>query len=180
VEVNHFFNLKDYIKYYESNIDRDLRYKLKISIKNDLVFSKANNIDEYRSAFEVILINKKCKNRSQSMSFDQLLEMVKLIDVDFFIVYYKGCPVASSIIYNCTPKIAQMIYWGDIPEYSKYYPMNFQAWNIFRFYNEKRFNIVDLGTSMLDHELNEGLSYFKENLGCIVSAKFTFFKDLMI
>jgi hypothetical protein len=178
-ELGHYFDIKDYTKFYENIIDKDLRYKIRTAVKNNLLLVKANTIDEYRLAYEILLINKKSKSRSVSLDFNNLLEMTKLVGVDFFIVFYKDNAVASAIIYNNTPKISQIIHWGDLPDFSKYYPMNFLAWNVFRFYYEKKYDIIDLGTSMSECEPNYGLCNFKESIGCTTSMKFTFSKNLI-
>ena len=178
LSVNHHFNSSDFHKYGEGKMGKDIRYNLKYAQRSGLVFRRANNPDEFRLAYDVITINKESKNRPQSMTIDQLLDMTKIAEVDFLMVLKDELPVASAIIYNHTPEAAQVIYWGDIPEFSKYYPMNFLAYNIFRFYYEKKTAVIDLGTSMLGTELNVGLINFKDNIGAVTSVKFSYSKDL--
>jgi hypothetical protein len=178
-EVEHYFLVKEYTKFGEDSADKDLRYKIRTAIKNNLALVKANTINEYRLAYEILVINKKSKNRSVSLGFDNLLEMTKLVEVDFFLVFYQSIAIASAVVYNNTPKISQIIHWGDIPEYSRYYPMNFLAWKIFLYYYEKQYDVVDLGTAMSGCEPNYGLCNFKESIGCTASLKFTFIKNLI-
>ncbi|MBN1598673.1 MAG: hypothetical protein JW894_10290 [Bacteroidales bacterium] len=178
LSVNHHFNTCDYNRYSEGRMGKDVRYNIKYALKSGLVFKPAEDPDDFSRAYDVIEINKKSKNRPQSMTFDQIMDMTKITEVDFLMVMKDDLPVASAIIYNHSPEIAQVIYWGDIPEFSRYYPMNFLAFNIFRFYYEKGTSVIDLGTSMLGNEPNVGLINFKDNIGAITSLKFSFCKQI--
>jgi len=179
IAVNHYFKSIDITKYDQGKIEKDLRYKLNSAAKAGLIIRKGESIEDFRMAYEIIYLNKSSRNRVLSMNFDQLLDMFKSFDVDSFVVYRGNDPVASAIIYIHSPGIAQIIYWGNIPETYGFYPMNFLSANIFRFYCSRNFEIIDLGTSMLGNELNEGLINFKESIGATTSFKFSFSKDII-
>jgi lipid II:glycine glycyltransferase (peptidoglycan interpeptide bridge formation enzyme) len=68
----------------------------------------------------------------------------------------------------------QVIYWGDIPEFSKYKTMNFLSFNIFEHYKKSGLKIVDIGPSTENSIPNYGLCEFKESIGCSIAAKVTF------
>ncbi|OQB59509.1 MAG: hypothetical protein BWX96_02723 [Bacteroidetes bacterium ADurb.Bin145] len=178
--VNHHLLTSDIRNYEEGSIDKDIRYSLKTAEKYGLVFKRAENKDEMELAYKVIEINKKSKNRPQSMTFDQLDEMRELISIDFLLVFREGDPLASAIVYNHPADIAQVIYWGAVPDSSRYYPMNFLVYQMLRFYYGKGIHIIDLGTSMLGNDLNTGLIKFKDSIGATTSVKLSFQRNLIL
>jgi len=177
--VNHHLFTSDIRNYEEGRIDKNLRYSLKTADKYSLVFKRVENRDEMKLAFDVIEINKKSKNRPQSMTFDQITEMHELINIDFLLVLKEQIPVASAIVYNHSGDIAQVIHWGAVPDSSRYYPMNFLVYSMLRFYNGKGINIIDLGTSMIGNDLNTGLIKFKDSIGGTTSVKLSFYRNFM-
>jgi hypothetical protein len=177
--VNHHLFTSDIRNYDEGRIDKDIRYSLKTAEKYKLIFKKAENPDEMKLAVNVIEINKKSKNRPQSMTFDQITEMMELISIDFFLIFREEDPLASAIVYNHPTNIAQVIYWGAVPDSSRYYPMNFLVYQMLRFYNRKGIHIIDLGTSMIGNDLNTGLIKFKDSIGATTSVKLSFQRKLI-
>lgn len=179
MSVNHHLYTSDLKKYDSGEIAKEIRYSIRTAIKHDLVFKLADNEEEMSLAFEVIEINKKSKNRSQSMTFEQVLEMRKIIGIDFLLIYKDEKPLASAVIYNHNPVISQVIYWGALPDTSQYYPMNFLAYNILKYYAGRNTTIVDLGTSMIGDEFHTGLINFKDSIGAKASVKLSFSKNLL-
>jgi hypothetical protein len=178
VDDNHFFCTKDFLNYENGTIKKGVKYNLKVANKLGLFFKKSSSIYDYRIAFDIIKKNKESKDRPLLMTFEQLREMKDLVDIDYFLVYYKDQPIASSIVYIYSPRIVQIIYWGDLPSFNCCYAMNYLAMNIFRFYSEGGFEVIDLGNSSKNSEPNFGLSNFKEIIGCTATIKFTFIKTL--
>lgn len=179
LSVNHHLNTSDFRKYDEGRIEKDLRYSIKTADKYRLVFKRAERDEDIKLVYNVIEINKKSKNRPQSMTFDQLTEMRELINIDFLLVFKEESPLASAVVYNHSNDIAQVIYWGAVPDSSRYYPMNFLVYRMLEFYFKKGFKIIDVGTSMLGSHLNTGLIRFKDSIGATTSAKLSFNRNLM-
>lgn len=177
VDDNHFFIRKDYIKYENNTIGKGIRYNLKIAHNNGLLFKKAGNIDEKRLVYDIIKQNKETKNRQLSMTFEEILDMERLVKVDYLLVFFEGQAICSSIVYIYFSGIVQVIHWGDLPGFKNYYPMNFLAMNLFRLYTEDGFEFIDLGSSSKNSVPNYGLSNFKESIGCSTTLKFTFTKQ---
>lgn len=176
IDDNHHYYLKDFVHYENGTIRKGVRYNLKVAARNGLFFKKISNIEDKKTAYNVIKINKESKNRPLWMTFEQLLEMESLVEVDYYLVYHGDQAIASVVVYVYSPRIVQIIYWGDLPGFSCYYPMNFLAMNIFRVYMDGGFEIIDLGNSSENSEPNFGLSNFKERIGCTATTKFTFLK----
>jgi hypothetical protein len=178
-EIDHYYYLKDYVKYEDDSMGKDMRYKIHKAVKNNLIFRKASTIEEIRAAYDIISVNKSIKKYDQSIPFEELIEISKQIEVETFLIFHGTVPIASAILYNLTPKISQIIYWGNLPVFSGLYPMNYLAWNLFKYYYKKNYDLIDLGTSMEGNEVNLGLCNFKESLGCTSSLKYTFTKKLV-
>jgi hypothetical protein len=178
VDDNHFFYSDDFVKYEEGAVKKGVKYNLKVAERSGLSLKKAGTFQEFSTAYDIIASNKESKGRPLRMTFRQLEEMQKLVDVDYFLVYCNDLPIASAIIYVYSPKIAHIIYWGDMPGNSCYYPMNYLARGVFKYYRDKGIETIDLGTSSENGEPNLGLSNFKEIIGCTASTKFTFIKTL--
>lgn len=176
VEYNQHFELRNFNNYFE-RIDSKVRNKLKNVLKDGkLRFSllNASSLDDVSRFYNVIKINHMQKNRPLHMSLHNILETIKIIPADFFMVTdEKGNDIASALIFHTSKKIFQVVYWGDIPDYSNYNAMNFLAYNIFQHYYHKGLEILDIGISTEYGVPNVGLCEFKENIGCISTSRFT-------
>lgn len=73
----------------------------------------------------------------------------------------------------------QVIYWGDIGEYEMKRPMNYLAYKVYEFYANKGIEVLDIGPSTEEGAPNYGLCDFKESIGCEVSMKYSYCKNLM-
>jgi hypothetical protein len=51
--------------------------------------------------------------------------------------------IGSAIVYQISPMIVQIIYWGDLPDHSKCRTMNFLAWNVFKYYTDNNANDIN-------------------------------------
>jgi len=175
---NHVFYTKNYINYEKGTIKKGVRHNVRAASKAGLTFRKAESIKEYKIIYDVIKTNKEVKNRKMGLTLEQIQEMNFLVDIDYFLISLEEKALASAIVYKYSSGIVQIIYWGDLPGYNSYYPMNFLAMNIFRYYYENQVDIIDLGNSSNFSEPNFGLSNFKESIGCTTTIKFTFIKKM--
>jgi hypothetical protein len=57
--------------------------------------------------------------------------------------------------------------------------MNFLSYKIFEFYKKTGIRIVDIGPSTENSVPNHGLCEFKESIGCDISTKFTYRKEIV-
>jgi hypothetical protein len=177
IDINQYYSTSDFIQYETNTINKEIRYKLRAAEKAGLTFQNEIEVEGIEKAFNVIYQNKIAKGRIQRLSLEQILALRNIIDIDFFTVNYEMNPIASSIVYRIKPGIVQVIYWGNIIDYNNLYPMNYLAMNMFRFYKDQKIEIVDLGTSMSDREINQGLYRFKESIGASSTIKYTFSKS---
>lgn len=174
VDLNYQYELVQFLNF-ESYLDSSTRNKFHNSQKYDFSFvqlDEKNEVDVAR-AYSVIKKNRDARGFPLRMSLQQVIETVKIVPAKFFVLCYKGIDVAAAQIYQVTDTIAQVIYWGDVPEYSELRTMNYFTYKIFEFYHKNGVKILDIGPSSENGIPNYGLCEFKDNIGCSVSLKYT-------
>lgn len=175
IDLNYHFDLSRF-PHYEDFIDRSARKNLHKAMNEDFIIThldSSNNSDVAR-AYSVISINRKEHGYPLRMSLHNVTDTVKIIDADFFVVSHNGIDVAAAQVFKVTDGVAQVIYWGDIKEYSNLRTMNFLSYKVFEYYHNKGFRILDIGPSTEDGIPNNGLCDFKEGIGCSVTQKMFF------
>lgn len=179
IDINYSFNTEDFSENYMSTIWYNARRNLKIGLQNKLQIFRCNTENEKLLAYSIIKKNREAKGFPLRMSWEQVNETTKLINADFFICYdqYEN-PIASTIAFYVSSNIVQIIYWGDLPEYSSLKTMNFMAYKMFEYYKNTGIKIVDIGPSSENSMPNYGLCEFKESIGCQISPKHQFRKTI--
>jgi hypothetical protein len=88
---------------------------------------------------------------------------------------HEGVDVAAAQVFHVAEGVAQVIYWGDLKEYSQLRTMNLLSYRIFEYYYKaKEIKLLDIGPSTENGVPNVGLCDFKESIGCSTSPKFCF------
>ncbi|MCG8431701.1 MAG: hypothetical protein MJA29_11065, partial [Candidatus Omnitrophica bacterium] len=179
IDLNHAFSLDTFDSSYVQQICHNARRNLKQSFLYGLRFEWINKIELKAEAYDIIRKNRVDKGYPLRMSFEDLINTGEVIQSDFFLVRTgSGNPVASSLVFHVSSDIVQVIYWGHLLEHNGSKVMNFMSFKIFEYYKELNKKVVDIGPSTQDSLPNNGLCRFKESLGCNVSLKHTFYKDL--
>jgi hypothetical protein len=179
IDLNFHFDLNKLNENYIHNILwRNARKNLTISQKYNFIFSKTENNDEFKLAYDVIKQNREARGFPLRMSFEQVFETTSIIECDSFLLYLDNKPVASAIVFHVTKNIVQVIYWGDIPDYSDKKTMNLLSYKVFEYYKKTNIKVVDIGPSTDKGQPNYGLCEFKESIGCTITPKYSFIKEL--
>lgn len=175
-DLNYSLNV-DKLKMMQSDsyMHSNARKNLAIALKSGLELVQCTDEDMKKSAYNVIRLNRQSKGYPLRMTLEQVMDTIKIVKNDFFLVRKDGENIAAAMIYYVTDKIAQVIYWGDIPDVGQYKPMNFLAYKLTQFYAEKGIEYLDIGPSTENGVPNFGLCDFKESIGCEVSSKFKLF-----
>jgi len=179
LDLNFSFNTKLFDNNYLNNIWRNARKNYHISEKNKFQFKKTNSLDQINLAYQIIQKNRESKGFPLRMSLEQVLDTIKIIKSDSFLVYLDNQVVASAIVFYIQEKIVQVIYWGDLPEFYHHKTMNFLSYKVFEYYQKLGIDIVDIGPSTDEGNPNYGLCEFKESIGCEISLKYTFSKNFL-
>ncbi len=177
VELNYHFNLDKFTDGYSDSIWRNARKNLNQALSNNLSFIKCDTAEQKKEAYFVIQHNRTVRGVPFRMSWDQVMATARLILADFFLVTQSdGKLIAAAIVFRVAPKVVQVIYWGDLPEFSNLKTMNFLSFKVFEFYKNEGYRFVDIGYSTVDSIPNYGLCEFKESIGCDMQPKLVFEK----
>lgn len=176
-DINYQFPLTKFNEQYLNNIWENARYHYRKSLSYELEFVPLPP-QELPKAYEIIAANRAYKGFPLRMTLGQVLQTATVIPIDAFTVNKNGTPIAAAIVYRVNDKVAQVIYWGDLPGHSECRPMYFLSYNVFRYYAGQHCHMVDIGPSSENGVPNYGLCEFKESIGCMMSNKFTLLKKL--
>lgn len=174
-ELNYHFDLShfDCDLFIDNNMQRNARKNFNIALKSNLNFKKVIGIEK-EIAYQVILQNRTEKGYPLKLSYEDLINTEKYIEIDYFIVEFENIPIASAIVYKIDTGIMQVVYWGGIEKYQNYKPINFLSFNLLSFYSKNQIRIIDIGPSSVSSIPDYGLCDFKESIGCNVSLRKTF------
>lgn len=172
-ELNYSLKLNKEVEDYKKNLPSNGRKNLNIALKNkNIKILHCENINQKSQAYYIIAINRKYKGYPLRMTWEQIKNTIELVPHNFFILENENKAIASAIVFHVTNEIAQVIYWGNIPNSSEFKPMNYLAYYLMDFYRDKGFKYLDIGPSTENGMPNFGLCDFKQSIGCDVSAKF--------
>lgn len=177
-DINFSINILEMIDGYESKIYRNARKNLRIANSKKMKIKECMSEKERISAYQIIKANRAAKGYPLKMSEEQVLKTMQIIPSRMFRVMYEEEAIASALVYDVTDKIAQVVYWGDIPGKSNLKVMNFIAYELIKYYGERKFEYLDIGPSTEYGVPNYGLCDFKDSIGCERSVKYTFMKEL--
>ncbi len=171
-DVNYSFDLNSFdMTSYEQLIHYNARKNLRIAMDCNHNFIRCISDEQKEEAYDIIKINRDYRGFPLRMTKEQVMSTIKVVNHDFFLVNHEGNTIAAAVVYRLTSKIAQVVYWGDIPGVGEYKPINFLSYNLVKFYKELGFEILDIGISTEEGNPNYGLCSFKESIGCIPSTK---------
>jgi len=178
-ELNYSLKLDKEIEDYKKILPSNGRKNLNIALKNkNIKILHCKNINQKSQAYDIIAINRNFRGYPLRMTWEQVKNTIALVPHNFFILENENKAIASAIIFHITNEIAQVIYWGNIPDFSEFKPMNYLAYYLYGFYHDMNFEYLDIGPSTENGVPNFGLCDFKQSIGCDVSAKFVLEKIL--
>ncbi len=177
VELNYQFPTSKIDENYQNTIWYNAKKNLKRSLQSGLKFAKLDS-SEGKIAYDVIAQNRASRGFPLRMTWEQVAETMQVIIIDYFVVQKENTAVGAAVIFQVAPDIVQVVYWGDLPEYSECKTMNFLSYNIFNYYKEQGIKIIDIGPSTENSIPNYGLCEFKESIGCDIAIKTEFYKNL--
>lgn len=176
VDLNYHFELSRYDNYVD-NIERNARKNLKHALRQNFDFQQlhTSHREDLERMYTVISRNRRERGFPLRMTFEQVWTTVNnVLKADIFVLSHNGEDTAAALVYHVTDDIAQVVYWGDIREYSQLRPMNMLTYSLFQHYRKAGVRILDIGISTENGIPNFGLCEFKESIGCSVSLKYCF------
>lgn len=176
VEINHALDFTD-PRPYEKRLWNMAKRNLKQALKHPYEFREETTPEGMAACYEVIRKNRVHRGYPLKMSLEALKKTSAVVPIHYYSLNLNGTPVASSVVYNVAPKIAQVIYWGDAPGFEEYRPMNLLAFKMFELYKSFGVDYLDIGISTEFGVPNVGLCAFKESVGCFAELKYSFDYD---
>jgi hypothetical protein len=131
-------------------------------------------IENLSQAYEVIRLNREARGFPLTMTLEQLGATAQALPgkIKLFGVFSSNQQlVASAIVYEITPKIDYVFYWGDLPGHSDYSFVTLLAEFLYQRAFDQQKSELDLGISTVHGVPNPGLVKFKTNLGATASLK---------
>ncbi len=178
-DINYHFLTSDFTVYKDSKIKKRSREYLDKAESLELSFKQVFSDTEKKIVYNIIKENRECKDRPIHLTYEQLIDTERIVTVDFFLIYYQDRPIASSVAYHVSEHVVQIVFWGNVSEYTLYRPMYFVAYKLFEFYSNIGFKVIDVTTGSVNGIPNFGLCHFKENIGCSAGIKYTMQKTIL-
>lgn len=178
VDISYSIFLKNQsLNDYMSSMDTNGRRNLKIADKQELSLRLCKNDDDIKLGYEIIEKNRNYKGYPLRMSLVQVMDTMQVVKSQMYIVESEGIGIAAALVYEINEKVAQLIYWGDIPGVTEKKSINFLARELFVIYRNRGYDYLDIGPSTEEGIPNYGLCAFKESIGCKRDLKFRMKKD---
>ena len=171
-DINYALDLKT--DDYDSLLNKESRKNLNRAKDIPSELKHAETLEEKKTVYNVIIENRKAKGYPLKMSLNDLEKTMTIILGRYFLLSMDEIHVASAIVYEVTPTIAQLIYWGNLPDYSTNGSMNLLAAELFEIYKKRGFEFLDIGPASELGAPNTGLCSFKESIGCFADLKYHF------
>lgn len=175
MELNYHFPISTFA-HYEDIMERNAKKNLHHSQDEKFEFLAINSNDHCSmvKAYEVIRRNRNEQGYPLRMTFQDVEKTIQLVHADFFLLKHEGTEIAAAQVFHVAKDIAQVIYWGDLRDYSALRPMNFFTYKLFEYYYKTGLKILDIGPSTEYGIPNYGLCDFKTSIGCVPTPKFVF------
>ncbi len=181
IDINYALNLcKVFREDYAKNIVMyNARKNLNTAMKSNLELIPCRTENEKFTAYSIIAENRSGKGYPLRMTYEQVMNTVKLVGHELFIVKHGNDDIASALVYRVSRDIAQVIYWGDRLEFRQFRPINYLSYKLIEFYGSQGLSWLDIGPSTEDSVPNYGLCDFKESIGCDRDLKYSVYKELL-
>lgn len=160
---------------YLETLSSDSRKKLKKALRSQFHTLKINNDPE--RAYRVIQANRQQHAYPLRMTLDDVIATTAgsapIIEADFFVLTDGATDVAAAMVYNVSPGIRQVVYWGDDSSVQHLCPtpVNLLALHLVNHYGNLGNSILDIGPSSSGGILSPGLCKFKDSIGCQITPK---------
>jgi hypothetical protein len=163
---------------FEKKIKISERQKLK-KASNVFIFSKVNK-SKLNELYKFIASCREERQQSLSMTLIELKKLVAAFPTRllFFKVGTEEETTAAAIVIRVSNEVLYTFYYAHTKAHNRISPVVFLISGIYEFAKHHHYKMIDLGTSMLDGQVNKSLLHFKKSIGGITNKKLTFTKVL--
>jgi len=164
---------------FEDKIDRGEKGRFRQAKKKGLTF-RLLKADKLSPIYQFILKCRQQRDQSLSMTFEDLETTANTFRNEFVLsaVYIQEEVVAASISLRVHEQILYNFYLGHLKKYDSLSPVIALIGGLYDYCEKQDIQLLDLGTSSLDGQLNFNLLNFKLRLGAESSIKLSFEKQL--
>jgi hypothetical protein len=139
-------------------------------------FAAELDLDAFERAYELIRDNRDRRHYPMTMTAEQLRAMFYAFPqrLRIFAVHSESEQprmLAASICIELSPSVLYVFYWADAAGMESHSPVALLASCIYEFGQRRGFRVLDVGTSTVAGEPNQGLMRFKRDLGFSESLK---------
>lgn len=158
------------------------RRKIKVSERQKLIKAAklfhVEQVDKRQLSklYSFIASCRKERSQSLSMTLPQLKKLVLVFpdQLLFFKVGMESEISAAAIVIRVNNQILYTFYYGHAKVHNRISPVVFLISGIYEYALKHKFCMIDLGTSMIDGNVNKSLLHFKTSIGGVVTSKSTF------
>lgn len=160
---------------FKDRIRNNERKKLSQSYREGFHFDRLS-AESLPEVYSLVKDTRMRKGFPVSMSLDELLIVFNKMPENYhlFGVFDQNLLIAASVSIRISDKVFYNFYHADHIEYRARSPLVMLNDGIYNYCRSEGIEILDLGISSVNEDINEGLFTFKENLGCTVSDKNTY------
>ena len=172
-EINQHIAVQD--EPFKQLISKSERKKLNQGIKENYSF-KILTINDLKSVYALVEETRVRKDFPVSMSFEELNQTIKALPDKYLLfgLFAGEELIAASVSIRISEDILYNFYHADAYAYRSTSPIVLLVQEIYNYCKLYNIKILDLGVSSEEGKVNTGLFKFKENLGCVTSAKKTY------
>ena len=170
LEINQFIDLNYHN--FQNNVSYGNKKRIKNCIKAGIEFQILEE-SKYIDGFKVIENNRKRRGFPLTMNWKSMDSMIKEFkdQIYFFGLIHNDMIIASAICLKVKSNILYVFYWGEIEGFEKLSPIAFLSQKLIVYAKEKKFRLLDIGTSSFNSNPNIGLLKFKKSIGCVSCNK---------
>lgn len=162
-----------------------LKARMKISerqkaIKSSKLFSfNQCTPNQFKTVYDFILACRRARKQSLSLSWKGLKQTIVALPERFlfFSLTNETGIAAAAIVIRVNDTIWYTFYYAHDSKYNKVSPIVHLLDCIYARAEKEKIKLIDLGTSMLNGEVNKPLLHFKQSVGALTIPKFTFTKN---
>ena len=161
--------------FYETVKSPRAKQLLRKSAKNELIFQEETH-PNFPKIYSFIEHSRKRKNRPMTMTLEQLKEHFEKFSKNFilFSVTHHNLIISVGVTIKINKTILYTFYLADDGKHLKSSPTTFLLSGIYKYCQEQKLAILDLGIATEKGILNEGLAHFKQSMGGKISEKKTY------
>ena len=144
--ISHAIDLKignDFLNYFDKTSRKTIH---KILRENEITIEDS---EDYDSFYKILIENKARHGIKPTHNLDDLLKLQELVpeNLKLKLVYYKGKPIAGTLLFLCNEKVALCFYNMLLYEYEHLKPIYLVMYETVRWALENGFEWVDIGVS---------------------------------